>query len=140
MRHLYFSRKRIHSQAEERNDLERSAWMNMIADLVPNPDMLMFTDEASRNRRTQQRRYGWSLKGTRCVVRQHFVRGQRISILPLLTMDGIVAHELVHGSVTAEHFVSFIREHVIPLTNPYPGPPKRSHTRQLFHSSHRRSS
>ncbi|THU82390.1 hypothetical protein K435DRAFT_582863, partial [Dendrothele bispora CBS 962.96] len=58
MRHLYFSRKRIHSQAEERNDLERSAWMNMIADLVPNPDMLMFTDEASRNRRTQQRRYG----------------------------------------------------------------------------------
>ncbi|KDQ52474.1 hypothetical protein JAAARDRAFT_138493, partial [Jaapia argillacea MUCL 33604] len=48
--------------------------------------------------------------------------GKRYSILPILTLDGIVAYDIIEGSVTSEQFVQFLREHVIPLTNPYPGP------------------
>ncbi|KAJ6542874.1 hypothetical protein B0H19DRAFT_875396, partial [Mycena capillaripes] len=42
-------------------------------------------------------------------------------ILPVLTLDGIIAHDVIEGSVNTEHFLSFLEEH-IPLTNPYPGP------------------
>ncbi|KAF5332057.1 hypothetical protein D9758_016254 [Tetrapyrgos nigripes] len=57
LRRLYFSHKSVSAEALERNQLERSAFMNTMADLVLNPDQLMFTDEALRNQRTQQRQF-----------------------------------------------------------------------------------
>ncbi|KAG2112370.1 uncharacterized protein F5147DRAFT_527949, partial [Suillus discolor] len=42
-------------------------------------------------------------------------------ILPILTLDGIIAYDIIEGPVTSERFVQFLREH-LPLTNPYPGP------------------
>jgi transposase len=140
LRRLHFSNKRVSVQALERNDLQRAIFMNQIGAAVPDPAMLMFTDESAMNNRAHSRRYGWSLVGTRCVQRQAFVRGQRYSILPVLTLDGIIAFDLIEGSVTGERFVRFLREMVvcfffhvlyctnadafiqIPLTNPYPGP------------------
>jgi hypothetical protein len=40
-------------------------------------------------------------------------RGTRWSILPILTLDGIVTHDIVHGSVTSQHFLRFLRELVV---------------------------
>jgi len=122
LRHLNISRKSISSQAAERNEIIRAAYLNMIADTVLNPDMLMFVDEAARNRKTSGRAKGWALVGQRCVQRRLFVRGQRFSILPILTLDGIITHDIIPGSVTSDRFLQFLRELVIPLTNPYPGP------------------
>ena len=56
---------------------------------------------------------GWSLEERWCVQRRCFVRGQRFSILPVLTMDGIIAHEIFPGSVTSEMFARFLRDHVV---------------------------
>jgi len=49
---LYYSHKRASIRALERDDLLHSAFINRIADEVPNPDMLMFVDEAACNKRT----------------------------------------------------------------------------------------
>ncbi len=141
---LHISRKCVSARALERNDLIRSAFMNRIADEVPNPDMLIFIDEAARNRRASARNRGWSLVGRRCVQRRHFIRGQRYSILPILTLDGIVTYDIIPGSVNSGRFVEFLRELVVSLfcsvfelyltrrlDPPYesiPRSPKRSHT------------
>ena len=87
--------------------------MNKIADEVTNPDMLMFVDEAARNKRTSGRTKGWSLVGKRCVQRRCFGRGQRFSILPILTLDGIITYDIIPGSVTSERFLQFLRELVV---------------------------
>ena len=87
--------------------------MNHMADLVTDPEMLMFGDEAHKDERTSNRRTGWSRRGSRCVQRKCFVRGKRFSILPILTLDGIIAHDIVEGSVTSERFVEFLRELVV---------------------------
>ncbi|KIK60258.1 hypothetical protein GYMLUDRAFT_106434, partial [Collybiopsis luxurians FD-317 M1] len=42
-------------------------------------------------------------------------------ILPAITLDGIVAYDVVPGSVTSQKFLKFL-ECYIHLTNPYPGP------------------
>ena len=42
-----------------------------------------------------------------------FICGQRFSILPVLTLDGIIAHDIIPGSVTSNLFVKFLREHVV---------------------------
>ncbi|KAE9399159.1 hypothetical protein BT96DRAFT_772606, partial [Gymnopus androsaceus JB14] len=46
----------------------------------------------------------------------------RVSILPAITMDGIVAYNVIPGSVTSRKFLKFLEHHIMPLTNPYPGP------------------
>lgn len=92
------------------------------ADEILQPDMLMFLDEAAWNQKTSGRTWGWTLVGGRCVQRRFFVHGQRYSILPVLTMDGIITYNVIPGPVTSARFVEFLRELVILLTNPYPGP------------------
>jgi hypothetical protein len=87
--------------------------MNSIAELVTDPAQLVFIDEAARNKKNTVRKFGWSLVGRRCVQRRCFVRGQRFSILPALTLDGIIAHNIIPGSVTSIKFVEFLREHVV---------------------------
>ena len=117
-----FSRKCVSGRALERNEMLRAAFMNHIADVATNPDMLMFVDEAARNRRTSGRSRGWAVTGDRCIQHRFFVRGQRFSILPVLTIDGLITHDIIPGSINAERFFQFLQELVIPLTNPYPGP------------------
>ena len=122
LHHLDFSWKSVSRRALEWNDILQAAFMNHIADIAINPDTLMFIDEAARNRHTSGRSKGWASTGDRCIQHRFFVRGQRFSILPVLTIDGIITHDIIPGSVTADRFLQFLQELVIPLTNPYPGP------------------
>jgi transposase len=113
LRRLHFTHKDVSGKALERDDRRRAIYMNRIADLVPDPEMLMFGDEAHKDERTSNRRTGWSRQGTQCVQRKCFVRGKRFSILPIITLDGIIVHDIIEGSVTSERFVEFLRELVV---------------------------
>lgn len=113
LRRLHFSRKGVSVEALERNDLDRAAYMNFIGDLVTDPAQLMFIGEAAKNEKTVNRKFGWSLHGRRCVQRRCFIRGQCFSILPVLTMEGIIAHDIIPGSVTSMKFVAFLHDHVV---------------------------
>ncbi|TDL24672.1 hypothetical protein BD410DRAFT_719484, partial [Rickenella mellea] len=44
----------------------------------------------------------------------------RYSILPALSLDGIIAVDLFEGSVNRERFVHFLRDHLAPCLNPFP--------------------
>ncbi len=87
--------------------------MNKIANEVGNPDMLMFIDEAACNKRTSARTKGWSLVGKRCIQRRCFGHGQRFSVLPILSLDGIITYDIVPRSVTSEQFLLFLHELVV---------------------------
>lgn len=113
LRRLCFFHKRISAKALERNDSERCAYMNYIANLVTDPAQLMFIDEAACNKKNPTRASGWSFIGTKCVEHRCFVRGQRFSILPVLSMDGIIAHDVIPGSVTSVTFVNFLCQNVV---------------------------
>jgi len=115
LRRLCISNKCVSARALERNDILRSAFMNRIATDVPDPRMFMFIDEAAKNDRTSARLKGWAPIGARCVQRRCFVRGKRFSILPVLTLDGIVAHDIIEGSVTASRFLQFLKELVVSI-------------------------
>jgi hypothetical protein len=112
---LHYFRKEVFARVLERDDLLCSAFMNTIADIVTNPDMLMFVDEAACNKKTFARTRGWLLVGKRCIQRRCFSHGQRFSILPVLTLDGIITYDIIPGSVTSERFLQFLRELVVHL-------------------------
>jgi hypothetical protein len=73
----------------------------------------MFTDEAAKDNRTHCCTHGYSDVGTRCAERSVWIRGGCISVLPLLTLDGIVAYDLIEGAVTSARFLRFLREEVV---------------------------
>ena len=116
LRRLHFSRKFVSICALERNDMDRAIYMNHFAEMVTDPAMVMFVDEAAQNKKNPSRKMGWSLKGRRAIQRRCFVRGQRFSILPVLTLDGIIAHDIIPGSVTSDLFIKFLCEHVVRRT------------------------
>ncbi|KAG1869564.1 hypothetical protein F4604DRAFT_1774029 [Suillus subluteus] len=62
-RRLHLNRKHISAYALERNEEKRAIFMNSIAEIAPDPEMLMFGDEAAKDERTLIRRYGRSRIG-----------------------------------------------------------------------------
>ena len=82
----------------------------------------MYIDETAANERTLDRKFGWSSIGQPARLVESFKCTKKWSILPLYTVDGFVDWEIIHGSFDADLFVVFLEEHVIPHTNPFPGP------------------
>ncbi|KAJ3915405.1 hypothetical protein F5877DRAFT_22724, partial [Lentinula edodes] len=59
------------------------------------------------------RRHGWGILGSACSRRAVWLRGERFSVLPALTHEGIVAMELFRGGVNRDMFLGFLREHLV---------------------------
>ncbi|KAG1732003.1 uncharacterized protein EDB91DRAFT_1058389 [Suillus paluster] len=64
---LHLNCKHISTYALERNEEKCAIFMNSIAEIVPDPEMLMFGDEAAKDERTLIQCYGRSRIGTRYV-------------------------------------------------------------------------
>ena len=97
---LGISRKTISARAYEQNELLRAMYMNRIGDKAPDECMV-------------SQRYGHSTKGVCCVVQRQFVRGGQYSIIPVITLDGIITYDIVDGPIDGEHFLKFIKDHVV---------------------------
>ena len=68
------------------------------------------------------RKRGWSLKGLRATIRRLVKRSDRWSVLPAYSMDGILTYHIYQGGIDGERYVWFVRDIVLPLCNPHPGP------------------
>lgn len=79
----------------------------------------MFVDESAFDRRVSHRPYAWAPSGNRARRRDFFIRGKRYSILPALSLDGILALEVLDRPFTALTFNTFI-EGVLDQMNPWP--------------------
>lgn len=99
-------------------------------------EQLVFVDESAFNRHTARRTMGWATTGTRARRRDFFVRGQRYvvlnsrksflilffhsySILPALSLDGILHLDIQDRSYNAELFENFI-DGLLDNMNPFP--------------------
>ncbi|GLB45421.1 hypothetical protein LshimejAT787_2200840 [Lyophyllum shimeji] len=120
LRRIAITNKQVSSTASERNEQLRAIWQAEYGG-IPS-DYFVWLDEASVDDFTNQRQNGWATVGRACVCRDTFIRGQRYSILPALSYEGIIALDIVEGSVNKEKFIQFIRNDLAPQLNPYPNP------------------
>jgi hypothetical protein len=74
-------------------------------------------DEASKDERTLSRGYGYSLKNTFAIKKNVFIRGIRYTILPALSLQGIIAVKIMEGSCTKEKFKEFVISNVVCYLN-----------------------
>jgi hypothetical protein len=104
------------------------------------PEQLVFADESAYNRFTSRRPYGWAFEGDRARQRDFFIRGikcvllrsvyfclslpnclDRISLLPALSVDGIIYFVIKEGSHNATSFATFV-DGLLYHMNPFPHP------------------
>jgi hypothetical protein len=115
-----WSRKKTQNQALERNATLRNAWRGI--QKTWSVDQLVFLDESGASERTGDRKYGWSPIGSICAQSRPIQRSERWSILPALTINGYLDYVIHHGAITADLFMEFVEERVLPYCSPYPGP------------------
>ncbi|KAJ2932452.1 hypothetical protein H1R20_g4639, partial [Candolleomyces eurysporus] len=107
---IAISKKKVSSSAAERNELLRAMWQAEYAHYPA--EYFVWLDESSVDDFTNLRMDGWASLGRACVSCETFIRGQRYSVLPALTTDGILALDIFEGSVNKERFISFIRNDI----------------------------
>ena len=109
---LNLTQKTVSKQAQEQNDYLHAVWEGEMAE-YDNPDCFLFLDESAVNNLTTQQCAGWSPHKVPCVHCTTFLCGVHYSILPVLTMDGMVALDIFEGSVNQEWFLGFLREQIV---------------------------
>ncbi|SRR6266404_4890515 len=97
---------KITRPAFERNEQDRQEY-KMLIDRHFRPEQLVFADESHFNRITLRRPYAWSLRGERSRF-EFFHRGTKYSILPALSLDGIMHLEVVENAITGNVFREFV--------------------------------
>jgi transposase len=117
VRSLALTHKHVATAAIERNELLRATWQAAYGDIPA--DYFVWLDESSVDDRTNQRTHGWAALGRACVRRATFIRGQRYSVLPALTSDGIIALDIFEGSVNKEKFIQFLNEDLVCILHFY---------------------
>lgn len=116
---LSISHKATANEAAERDELLRATWQAAHAEIPK--EYCVWLDESGVDNLTNHRDSGWAEVGQACVRRTLFLRGVRYSVLPALTVDGIIALDIFEGSVTKARFLRFLQEQLIAKLNPYPG-------------------
>lgn len=130
-----YSRKKVSISALEQNEETRCQYLLTVGlDFLA--EQLVFVDESACNRVTARRPYAWSLVGTCARRHDYFIRGkrrvssvscgfmfhsffQRYSILPAMSLDGILHLAIQDSPYTALQFNSFI-EALLENMNQFP--------------------
>ena len=102
----------MQKEAYERNETMRSHYLGVIGEHYT-PNQLIFIDESAKDERSLSRLYGYSPRGIRACKKVVFIRGKRYTILPALTLNGIVGVEIFEGSCDRKRFVDFILNQVV---------------------------
>lgn len=79
------------------------------------PEQLIFMDESAKDERSLSRGYGYSEMNTRARKKLIFVRGKRYTICPALSLQGIIAVDLMEGSCTKTRFKEFVITKVVSI-------------------------
>jgi transposase len=74
---------------------------------------LVFLDETAVDKRTYFRLRGRAPRGSRAVAPAPFVCGDRYSLLPAMSVDGIFATHVVKGSFNRTKFIKFLKNDVV---------------------------
>ena len=104
----------------ERNEQDREDFKRNIL-VHYRPEQLVFADESHFNRLTLRRPYAWAKRGDRASHYEFQFRGSKYSILPALSLDGILHLEVVENAVTGAAFRRFV-EGLLPRMNKWPLP------------------
>ncbi len=115
---LTISMKKVTRPALERNEQDHEEYKVLVTTHYC-PDQLVFADESHFNRLTLRRPYAWSIRGERACRYEFFHRGTKYSMLPALSLDGVIHLEVLENAITGNDFREFVQG-LLPCMNQWP--------------------
>ena len=77
-------------------------------------DMFVWVDETGSDARDHIRRFGYALRGVTPTSHRLLARGKRVNAVAALSSTGVVALDIVTGTVSGHEFFDFLRGTLIP--------------------------
>lgn len=114
-----FTHQRLCTVALQQDQLLREKFAVDVS--LYTPDMFVFIDETGADRRDTLRKYGYSLRGKPATKKSLLVRGERVSAIACMSMDGILDVKTHKETTTGDVFYEFIHTHLIPHLCPFDG-------------------
>ena len=114
-----FTRKKLQRIALQRSVEYRGRYFAEIQ--FYDVKQFIWVDETGSDDRDQRRKFGYSLRGEAAVSHQILHRGRRISAIAAMSTNGVVAYDLVQGTVNGQRFLEFLQGKLIPEMLPYDG-------------------
>ena len=100
MRRYGITRKRIRQVALQRCNALRGAFMAQCT--VFSRNQFVWVDETGSDKRDHIRKYGYAIRGITPVTHRLLARGQRVNAIVAMSAQGVVAVDIVTGSVNGE--------------------------------------
>ena len=119
-----FTRKKIQKVAKQRSITLRAEFMAYMSSYSRN--LLVCVDETGSDHRDHARKYGYAIRGQYPVYHRLLERGPRVSAIAAMSTEGVIALDLLKGSVNSDTFIDFIRGSLIPNMQQYDGMASRS--------------
>ncbi|KAF7690711.1 hypothetical protein CDIK_2710 [Cucumispora dikerogammari] len=121
LRDMGYSRKRLSVVPNERNSPRTMDLRQVYAREVQNFSLtkLVYLDETGFNLHTAQN-YGYSPINSKAYVTVPANRGQNISLMAAISINGVIGYELKDGSYNGELFINFILTVLVPYFNSNP--------------------
>lgn len=104
----------------ERNKQDREEFKALVHTNF-RPEQLVFADESYFNRFTTKRPYTWSRRGERARRFEFSLCGTKYSILPAISLEGILHLEVTEDAITEDFFRQFVQG-LLPHMNKWPLP------------------
>ena len=83
--------------------------------------MFIFLDETGADRRNALRRHGYSLCGKPLKNNTMLVRGENVSGLAFMSVNGLLDVSVVKGTTDGDTFYDFVQKHLLPQLLPFDG-------------------
>lgn len=86
------------------------------ADVAIHPrESFIFVDETGTDSRDAVRSHGYSIRGKPLKAQKLFVRGEHVSAIAAMSMEGIIGLKIVRGGVDGDAFYDFACSSLMPL-------------------------
>ena len=86
-----------------------------------NVETSIFIDETGCDHWNTIRKHGYGVRGKPVQCPKLLVRGERISVIVAMTVNGILDLQIVRGSVNGDIFMDFIQRGLLPNLMPFNG-------------------
>ena len=117
-----FTRKKMQLIAAQRDEKLRSTFVIDVTIYVRR--LIVFIDETGCDRRNAIRRYAYGLRGKPVRCQKLLVRGEHISAIAAMSVEGLLEVKIVRGGVTGEIFDDFVNKqllfHLMSFNGSYP--------------------
>ena len=105
------SHKCVSKAALERNELLHAMWQAECGNI--HMDYFVWLYKSGVDDHMNQHTRGWAALDHACIHYATFIQGQCYSILPALTLDGIIVLDIFEGSINKEKFIWFLKEDLV---------------------------